>query len=590
MLLRLLPLPTTANPNPLTILFTLPLPTHPYSSRQLPLPPALLGHKSLCLQEDIYCPNVLLGEKSSWIAGVIDDVTFSLPSSNITVNLIDGTTTVLPLTPACINQLHRVVEEVQLSFSAPAQVPASPRSSISSIASTSSASSSMSRQTSNPPTQRRTPSSLLLSLLSPLLPSPPPAESVRPSLAAPPCAPARVHRRAARSLLVDTYRRYVLPRLKEQMPSAYFPWAIASETSRQLEEFARVQAEVNHIIDNCGVSRVDLEHTVGPTRSRSASASSTSSMSDDDSDMESAASPVTPATSVFSPSACATPARKASNPSPQAFLLSIPPAHALPAQCRTAYASLLASLTSIASRIHQIKKLNARYEREEGKRTWLDGLERGRLADRAIRRAYSDGIQPINAPRFVTAEVSRRSRMWQSWSADDQARYEMSMSQYAASHPAMMDASSEDEGQEGDASLCSASDSDEEGPLTPPKPRNPNERPMISIKTPSTMEILEDFVPSPPPRRPTLHSHVTQKMVLASVVEPTPGLTASQSETDDEWEHEEDISTPTLVTPPLIARSWLASSVPSQKKVVVTQVDEEEDDEQTYYTQCGIYA
>ncbi|WVF68063.1 hypothetical protein IAT40_002826 [Kwoniella sp. CBS 6097] len=580
MLFRLLPLPTTANPNPLTILFTLPLPTHPYSSRQLPLPPALLGHKSLCLQEDIYCPNVLLGEKSSWIAGIIDDVTFSLPSSNITVNLIDGTTTVLPLTSACISQLHRVVEEVQLSFSAPAQAPASPRSSISSIASTSSASSSMSRQPSNPPAQRRTPSSLLLSLLSPLLPSSPPAESIRPSLSAPPCAPARAHRRAARSLLVDTYRRYVLPQLKEQMPSAYFPWAIASETSRQLEEFARVQAEINNIIDNCGVSRQELEKDIVPSsRSRSASASSSSSsMSEDDSDMESASSPVTPATSVFSPSACATPARKPSNPSPQAFLLSIPPAHALPAHHRTAYASLLASLTSIASRVNQIKKLNSRYEREEGKRTWLDGLERGRLADRAIRRAYSDGIQPLNAPRFVTAEVSRRSRMWQSWSADDQGRYEMSMSQYAASHPAMMDASSEDEV--------------EEGPITPPKSRNSNERPVISItiKTPSSTEIVDEFVPSPSPspRRPTLHSHVTQKLVLASVVDPTPGLMASQSETDDEWEHEEDISTPTLVTPPLIARTWAGSIVPSQKKPVVPQVDE--DDEQTYYTQCGIYA
>ncbi|WVQ95619.1 hypothetical protein IAU59_002717 [Kwoniella sp. CBS 9459] len=577
MLLRLLPLPSTANPNPLTILFTLPLPTHPYSSRQLPLPPALLGHKSLCLQEDIYCPNVLLGEKSSWIAGVIDDVTFSLPSSNITVNLIDGTTTVLPLSSACMEQLHRVVLEVQLSFSAPAQVPASPRSSISSIASTSSASSSTSRQPSNSPAQRRTPSSLLLSLLSPLLPSSPPAESVRPSLSAPPCAPARAHRRAARSLLVDTYRRYVLPQLKEQMPSAYFPWAIASETSRQLEEFARVQAEVNRIIDSCGISRAELERTIAPTRSRSVSASSSSSLSEDDSDMESVPSPITPATSVFSPSGCVTPARRASLPSPQAFLLSIPPAHALPAQHRTAYASLLASLTSIASRVNQIKKLNARYEREEGKRAWLDGLERGRLADRAIRRAYSDGIQPLTAPRFVTAEVGRRSRLWQSWSADDQGRYEMTMSQYAASHPAMMDASSEDE--------------EEEGPITPPKLKSLNDRPIITIKTPSPIEISDDSASSSPlPRRPSLRSHVAQKLVLASVVEPTPGLTASQSDTDDEWEHEEDISTPTLVTPPLLTRSWVGNIVSSQKKAAPIQVEEDTDDEQTYYTQCGIYA
>jgi hypothetical protein len=70
MLLRLLPLPTEATPAPPTILFTLPLPTHPYTSRSLPLPPNLLAHRSVCLQEDIECPNVLLGEKSSWITGV----------------------------------------------------------------------------------------------------------------------------------------------------------------------------------------------------------------------------------------------------------------------------------------------------------------------------------------------------------------------------------------------------------------------------------------------------------------------------------------------------------------------------------------
>lgn len=70
MLLRLLPRATPSQPNPPTILFTLPLPTHPFTSKSLPLPANLLAHKTVCLHEDIDCSNVLLGEKSTWISGV----------------------------------------------------------------------------------------------------------------------------------------------------------------------------------------------------------------------------------------------------------------------------------------------------------------------------------------------------------------------------------------------------------------------------------------------------------------------------------------------------------------------------------------
>jgi hypothetical protein len=70
MLLRLLPQPTEAQANPPTILFTLAMPAHPYTAKSLPLPANLLAHKTVCLQEDLDCPNVLLGEKSSWLQGV----------------------------------------------------------------------------------------------------------------------------------------------------------------------------------------------------------------------------------------------------------------------------------------------------------------------------------------------------------------------------------------------------------------------------------------------------------------------------------------------------------------------------------------
>ncbi|WVR08550.1 hypothetical protein IAU60_005605 [Kwoniella sp. DSM 27419] len=599
MLLRLLPLPTPVNPSPLTILFTLPLPTHPYTARSLPLPPALLAHRALCLQEDIDCPNVLLGEKSSWISGIIDDVTFSLPSSTITVNCIDGTSTTLPVTEACITQLHRVIDEVQLSFSAPSQVSASPRSSISSIASTSSASSS---GPSTPTTQRRTPSSLLLSLLSPLLPNNQTTGSSRHSLSAPPCAPARAHRRAARSILVDTYRRYVLPSLKEQLPCSFFSWIIASETARQMEEFGKVQTEVNHIINNCGVSRASLDRGSTMTRSHSISSTSSSSMSEEDSDVDSILLPITPSTSVFSSSACTTPARKLVSPSPHAFILSIPPAHALPVQYQAAYASLLARLTAIASRVNQIKKLLIRYEREEGKRRWLEGLERGRLADRAIRRAYCDGVRPAGAAPFVTSEVNHRSRLWQSWSADDQARSEITAARIAASHPCMLDVSSDDGEREGEVDyVMEISDSDEEGPITPPKSRNSPERPTISIVGTSD-PVVEGHNIGLQIRRPALERQLTHKLVRISTVgvndmdhndSQSPDLEGyHHDDTDDEWEHEENIATPTLLSPPVIPKSWTVEAVPTlQKQLIVDPVaDSDSDEEPVYYGQCRIYA
>lgn len=81
MLLRLLPNPSTSQPAPPTILFTLPLPTHPYTSRSLPLPSNLLAHKTVCLHEDIDCSNVLLGEKSTWISGVSHPLILTTPES-----------------------------------------------------------------------------------------------------------------------------------------------------------------------------------------------------------------------------------------------------------------------------------------------------------------------------------------------------------------------------------------------------------------------------------------------------------------------------------------------------------------------------
>ncbi|KAK8850493.1 hypothetical protein IAR55_004411 [Kwoniella newhampshirensis] len=578
MLLRLLPLPTPSSPSPLTILFTLPLPSHPYTSRSLPLPPALLSHRGLCLQEGIECPNVLLGERSSWISGIVDDVTFSLPAAAIAVNLIDGTSITMPITSSCIAQLHRVIEEVQLSFTAPAQAPAAPRTSTSSIASNASSSSSKSVPTS-PTTTRRSPSALLLSLLSPLLSTSNTSSSIvsRPSLAAPPCAPARVHRRQARSILVDTYWRYVLPVLKQQLPSAFLSWAISSETARQLEEYAKLKEEINRLLASTGVDR-----TASSSRRGSSSTASSVSLSDDESDAESTPSPVTPGTSIFSnTSVCPTPARTRSSQSPQAFLLSIPPAHCLPAHARETYATYLARLTQIASRVNQIKKLGVRYEREEGKRRWLEGLERGRAADKALRRAFSNGHLP--ATGLINAEPTKSSRLWRSWTAQDVLRAESAAEQEIAVHPAMMDCSSDEESD------------DEEGPITPPKSRvGSTDRPVLSIGTVSPVEITDEEFTSiirVRARRPSLERCAAMPALVAS--RSAESLTELES---DEWDRDAELQkitttmAATLLAAPVIASKWPKNSKNSKLTALVDDAEGAADDEATYYGQCGIYA
>jgi len=345
------------------------------------------------------------------------------------VSLIDGTTLTIPLTATCSARLQRVIHEVQMSF-APA-----PRPELRTRATTSCIPTSPSLSPTRPslaitPPRKRSPSSLLLSLLSPLLPVNQPQSAPQSSQPTPP--PARVHRRQARSLLVDCYRRHVLPTLKEQLPESYLPWAIASESTKRLDDFAKLREEITTTLSTAGVDKSAMEYSTPLKRRRSASSCSSE---DSNSDSDVTRSPVTPATSAFSSSACSTPPRPRQTYYPQSFLLTIPPAHVLPATHRNIYSAQLARLTQIASRLSVIKKLNAKYEREEGKRRWLESLELGRAGDKSLHRAFSNG-HTLPSICGMTAEPIKGSRLWRTWTPEDEERAEREAEQ--ALHPAMM--------------------------------------------------------------------------------------------------------------------------------------------------------
>lgn len=406
--------------------------------------------------------------------------------------------------------LERVIDQVQLSFAPPRpHEPVSPRSSTSSNSSTTSSSS-----LSSPPINRRSPSSLLFSLLTPLLTA---TQSASPaSLPLTPVhPPARIYRRQARSLLVDTYRLYVIPAVRDNLPPAYLPWVIATESKQKISEYEDLR---RNIADHLGNAGIESSSTATPLkRGRSTSASS-----DSDSDSDVTQSLVTPGTSVFS-SGCSTPAApRRKVPTPEDLHDTFPPAHLVPLSYRSAYVAQLTHLETLASRLSSIKKLNVRYEREESKRRWLEGLERGRAADRSLRRAFSNGLVTAR----VSAQPIKGSKLWRSVTAADLERE----ADRHAMHPSMLDSISETE-----SCSSSAIDSDEEDEIT-------------------HVELQ--------PRRPSLVRCPIGRPTL-----PSKEFTDDSSITDTDDEDDE-CETPQLLPPPKLTSTWtptrLAPPLPSR--------------------------
>lgn len=335
---------------------------------------------------------------------IVDDVTFSLALNQITVSLCDASTITYPVSKDCAATLEQVVHQVNLSFQAPPSPlrPVAGPAGVNAIA-------------------KKSTSSLLLTLLSPLLASSPVSSPEAAPRPAPSVHTARMHRRQARSLLVDAYRQFVLPALKHHLPSAFLAWSMQSELTKKDSDFAVIKTEIDALLGVAGITLLDRPQM----RPRSISSSSCSSSSGSDSDD----GPITPATSRFtSPSISTISVDKtasASNQeisrkqSPASYLLSIPPHTALPAQMQTRYITLLSKLSKIASRTSSLNKLSARYEREESKRRWLESVDASRLAETATRRAAANGNVMARENLRMAAKPIKKSSLWQSWTANE---------------------------------------------------------------------------------------------------------------------------------------------------------------------------
>lgn len=434
MLLRLLPAPKPNQAAPPTILFTLPLVTAPYTSKSLPLPPNLLNHRSACAREGVECSNVLLGDKAAWIVGVIDEVTFSVRDSRITVSLVDGNNIILPIDNGCGGMLDGVIKQVHLSFAnnTPTTPVSAPAPSSSMYRSASSGSSS----------GKRSPSALLSALLSPIM------ANVTPVAPAPaPINPSRLHRRQARSLLVDAFRRHVLPNLKEMLPANYMLWSLQGEMRVKRDEWSEIKSEVDRVLANAGhvaeqsIKKRPSYSSIGGSRDGFASSSSLNSdTSDSDSDADSTP-PLTPATSVWGQGHSSR-----SSLTPLGHLSTLPACIALPASHRANYANLVSRLASLASRLTSIQKTIAAIEKEDGRKRWLESLEASRQLEKANRRAMSamcgKQLTVTSSPFNTPFAPVRSSGLWQSYVAGDEEEGE------EQSHPAMSMVTEEEEDDE----------------------------------------------------------------------------------------------------------------------------------------------
>lgn len=294
------------------------------------------------------------------------------------MHFIDGTSINVNLSNECIAQLGHVVNEVQLSFAA-VNASTAPPPLVASPADVSG---------------RRSPMSILSSLITPLISAPQPRPVLPPHVAVHQ-QPARAHRRQARSLLVDAFRRHVLPVLKETLPSAYLLWTIQSEANQKVAEFNKGRDEIVELVEASGL-QLDLSVEQVSLHDRRDSSSTLGGDSEFAATTSSSDSSMAPG-------------------SPQRFLASVPAVSAMPVAQRVIYSAQLTRVTHLAARLGSITKLATRYEREEGKRQWFEHMELTRDADKALRRAFSNGL--LRRTDTLNATPLQRSSLSQSATA-----------------------------------------------------------------------------------------------------------------------------------------------------------------------------
>lgn len=386
------------------------------SAKGLPLPSQLLAHRSICMQQGIECNNALLGDKAAWLFGAISEVTFVTYAKQINIQLHDGSERWLELTPACMAQCDKVIEQVNLSFvPVPKQgtvAPMSPPMSPGNVRPKSSGSSFLE-------SRRSSPSSLLMSLLSPLISSSSSSSSdvsagsfarqqTRASHQGRPTAtmvmqraanPSKFHRRQARSMLVDTFRQFVLPSLKALLPSSYLYLTIESDLAKKREEWNTLQTEIEALLERSEYQRTATVPTVlrRPSLGSRHNASSNFRRALANVPESSESEPTFRRSMSASSSASTITPECITSLAPALYIATLPAYTELPAAVRVPYATMHRRINDLSSRLASLDRLGNDLHSDQDRREGMEACELAKNEQKGIRRACSNGtISPIH--------------------------------------------------------------------------------------------------------------------------------------------------------------------------------------------------
>ncbi|KAJ9103137.1 hypothetical protein QFC21_002559 [Naganishia friedmannii] len=275
---------------------------------------------------------------------------------------------------------------------------------------------------------KRSPSSLLMSLLYPLLPSsgfnrsPSPTtlqsfevqqhfashqgKLTTPSGHQRTANPQRYHRQHARSVLVDTFTRFVIPFLKHQLPvfflgrsattssgntgtSGYLVLAVAVDVQKKQREWCRMKSEIEELLLPLPVpilESVSSQSLRRPSLGRKDASDHLQkidwkALDTDEYESPSSLTPTTSNTTITGHIAEFTSATRTT------YFSSLPPYTALPVRLRQRYATAHKRFGDHTSRLNALEKYGADLAEEEDRRTRWETADMDKLEEKARRRA-----------------------------------------------------------------------------------------------------------------------------------------------------------------------------------------------------------
>jgi hypothetical protein len=194
-------------------------------------------------------------------------------------------------------------------------------------------------------------------------------------------------------MLVDTFRQFVLPRLKETLPSSYLSYTIDADHTKKQAEWNKLQGEIEALLERVSYQRSESavpsvlrRPSLGPRGNASINVNQVEiAISESSSSLQSSSS-----SSTIKPETITSLA-------PAMYIATLPPYTELPSNVRITYATMHRRINDFSCRLASLDRLKSDLQKDEVRRTALETCELEKNERRGIRRACSSGsISPIH--------------------------------------------------------------------------------------------------------------------------------------------------------------------------------------------------